>query len=152
MRFSFKDAKHLISLLVLFVLALGLFAAIRKAVVPAGFGVYGHYRAGAIDANREHAVSFAGQAECVGCHDKEADQRNSGRHAKISCEACHGPQAKHAADFEKTKPVMPKVNPLCLNCHAKDAAKPAFLPQVVDAEHSNGMQCNDCHQPHQPKM
>ena len=152
MRVSFRDAKHLISLVVLFVTALGVFAMLRKAVVPEGFGLYGHYRAGAIDANRARPVKFAGHEECVGCHDKQDTEKAAGQHAKINCEACHGPQAAHAADFEKTKPAKLNVRELCLNCHTKDAAKPALVPQVVDAEHSNGMACNDCHQPHQPKM
>ncbi len=152
MRFSFKDAQHLLSLVGLLAIAIGAFVILRSAVVPTGFGIYGHYRAGAIEDNRNRAVTFAGQADCVGCHDKEAELRGAGKHANVSCEGCHGPQAKHAADFEKAKPVKPQVNPLCLNCHEKDAAKPGKFPQIVFAEHSAGSQCNDCHQPHQPKI
>lgn len=38
---------------------------VRGAVVPPGFGKYGHYRAGALDLNRAKPVRFAGQAVCA---------------------------------------------------------------------------------------
>ena len=152
MRVSFQDARHLISLVGLFAAAVGVFVILRAAVVPEGIGKYGHYRAGAIDDNRARAVKFAGQAECVYCHDSQLQARNGGRHKGISCEACHGPQARHVASDGKEKPAKPDVIPLCLNCHEKDAAKPAFLPQVVKADHYTGTTCSDCHQPHNPKM
>ncbi len=152
MRFSFRDARHLLSLGVLLVVAIGLFVLLRAAVVPAGFGVYGHYRAGAIDDNRAHAISFAGQAECLYCHDTQVEARQGGRHRNISCEACHGPQAKHAVSEGKEKPVHREITALCFSCHEKDAAKAAVYPQVVRAEHYSGVKCNDCHQPHKPKM
>lgn len=152
MRVTFQDGKHLISLVVLFATAVGVFVILRAAVVPEGFGKYGHYRAGAIDDNRARPVNFAGQAECASCHDSQLQVRNGGRHKGISCEACHGPQAKHAASGGDNKPAKPNVLTLCLNCHEKDAAKPVALPQVDKAEHYNGTTCSDCHLPHNPKM
>ena len=46
----------------------------------------------------------------------------------------------------------PDVKVICLNCHEKDAAKPAFLPQVMKADHYTDVLCSECHQPHNPKM
>ena len=152
MRFSFEDSKHLVSLLVLLVFAIGAFVLLRAAVVPQGFGQYGHYRGGAIADNRARAASYSGQSDCLICHDPEATERNAGRHKTISCEACHGPQATHVATDGKVKPPKPDVKSLCRNCQEKDAARPAWLPQVVLADHNAGMVCNECHQPHQPKM
>ncbi len=152
MRFPWKDSQHLISLIALVAVAVGAFVLLRAAVVPAGFGLYGHYRAGAIDDNRVRTVKFAGAAECALCHDTEATAKQGGKHAGVSCEACHGPQARHAASEGKEKPAKPNVTSLCLNCHEKDAAKPVKFPQVTPAEHNAGMTCNDCHQPHQPKL
>lgn len=152
MRFPWKDARHLVSLLVLLGVAIGLFVLLRAAVVPAGFGRYGHYRAGAIDDNRARALAFAGQGECVYCHDTQVEARQAGKHRIVSCEACHGPQAKHAASDGKLKPVRPEINALCLNCHEKDSAKTAAFPQVARADHYADSKCNDCHQPHKPKM
>jgi len=97
-------------------------------------------------------LTFAGQAQCVECHDEEAKLRAAGKHARVACEACHGPQAAHAGDFVNVKPQLPDVAKLCARCHEQDAAKPKTFPQVVTAEHSGGVVCNTCHQPHNPHL
>jgi nitrate/TMAO reductase-like tetraheme cytochrome c subunit len=59
--------------------------------------------------------------------------------------------AAHAND-PSIKPKLPEVADLCRRCHEKDAAKPGWFPQVATAEHSGGMKCTDCHQPHNPHL
>jgi len=149
---GWRHARHLIVLALVVAAGLGAFLILRGAVVPAGFGKLGHYRAGAIDDNRRRPVSFAGQATCADCHDKQVEARSKGKHRIVSCEACHGPQARHADDPEKLKPVLPDTAILCRRCHEKDPAKPAHFPQVASTDHSGGAACNACHQPHAPKM
>jgi len=129
----FKDAGHLFRFAGLFVLAFLLFLVVRHFVVPKSFGQYGHYRAAAIGEIAAHPAKFAG-------HD--------------TCEACHGAQGAHAfADDPSTnKPVLPDTTILCARCHTASAAKPKGFPQVVPADHSNGMPCDTCHQPHSPAM
>src|SRR4051794_15144214 len=100
----------------------------------------------------DRPVSFAGQAECVMCHDSQAEVRKAGRHARVACEACHGALAQHASDPGGIKPQLPDVANLCRRCHEKDSAKPKGFPQVVTAEHSSGMLCNTCHTPHNPHI
>jgi hypothetical protein len=148
----FRDSGHLIRPAIVLLVGLGIFLVVRGAVIPKDFGKYGHYRPGALVAAREHAVSYAGQATCVLCHDDQATVRASGRHAKVACETCHGPQAKHADDPGALKPKLPDVATLCARCHEKDSAKPKTFPQVVTAEHSGGMVCNTCHKPHNPHI
>lgn len=148
----FRDSAHLIRPALVLLAGLGLFLMVRAAVVPKSFGKYGHYRAAALDMIRAHKISYAGQDTCVLCHDDEAKARAAGRHAHVSCEACHGPQAQHANDPSAVKPKLPDVANLCRRCHEKDAAKPQGFPQVVTAEHSQGMLCNACHQPHNPHL
>jgi hypothetical protein len=131
---------------------LALFIALRGVVIPPGFGKYGHYRPGALDLVRSRPISYAGQQQCVICHDEEAKVRSEGKHAHVACEACHGPLAKHAEDPGSVIPKLPDVAALCVRCHEKDAAKPAGFPQVASAEHSGGMVCNTCHKPHSPKL
>jgi hypothetical protein len=148
----FRNSGHLVRPALVLLAGLGVFLVIRAAVVPKGFGQYGHYRPGALEMIRSRPVSFAGQQQCVLCHETEAATRAAGKHAHVACEACHGPLARHADDPESLKPQLPQVADLCRRCHEKDAAKPEHFPQVVTAEHSGGMVCNSCHQPHNPHL
>jgi hypothetical protein len=147
-----KESEHLVRLT--FVLALGLliFFLIRRAVVPAGFGQYGHYRPGALTDIRARPVSFAGHELCEACHDTVAGQKAKGPHAHVACEACHGSLAKHADDPTALKPQKPDPATLCARCHEADAAKPHSFPQVDSKKHSEGQSCGLCHNPHSPKL
>lgn len=148
----FRDAGHLVRPAAVLLAGLAVFLVIRSAVVPKAFGQYGHYRPAALTLVRQRPLAFASQAVCVACHEDEANARASGKHAHVACESCHGPQAKHAADPVDLKPPLPDVATLCARCHEKDAAKPKGFPQVVTAEHSSGLACNTCHQPHNPHL
>jgi len=147
----FRDSAHLIRPAAVLLAGLALFLVVRHAVVPKGFGQYGHYRPGALDLVRSRPISYAGQQQCAMCHDEQVQARAAGRHAGVACEACHGPLAKHADD-PTLKPKLPDVATLCVQCHEKDAAKPRLFPQVASAEHSGGMVCNTCHKPHNPHL
>jgi len=147
-----RDWAHLIRPALVLVAGLALFLVVRAAVVPKGFGKYGHYRPGALDMIRQKPTAYAGQDACVMCHDDEAKARASGKHAGVHCEACHGPLADHASDPSTHVPQLPDVANLCRRCHEKDAAKPPSFPQVATAEHSGGALCNTCHQPHNPHL
>jgi len=147
-----RDSGHLIRPAAVLLAGLALFLVIRSALVPKAFGQYGHYRPGALQTIREHPIAFAGHEQCALCHEDEAKTKASGKHAGVACEACHGPLAQHAADPVANVPKLPVVADLCRRCHEKDAAKPTNFPQVVTAEHSGGMACNDCHKPHTPHI
>jgi hypothetical protein len=148
----FKDAGHLIRFAGLFVLAFVVFLVVRHYVVPKTFGQYGHYRGAAIGEVAAHPLRFAGHDACEGCHTDVVDKKSKGKHAHVNCEACHGAQVQHADDPSTVKPVLPDASVLCARCHTASAAKPKGFPQVVPAEHSNGMPCDTCHQPHDPGM
>jgi hypothetical protein len=149
-----KDAGHLIRLAALFVVGLGIFLAVRAAIVPAGFGKYGHYRAGALDDIRQRPISFAGRATCEMCHDGQATVLHAGKHTGVGCEACHGAQAHHANldDPSTGKPVLPDTRVLCRRCHEANSAKPKNFPQVVVKDHAGAEPCKRCHTPHNPKI
>ncbi len=150
----FRDSGHLVRPALVLLAGLALFLAIRSAVVPKAFGQYGHYRPAALEIHRQKPATFAGQSQCIVCHVEQAQARAAGKHAHVSCEACHGAQGRHAGsdDPVATKPPLPQVPALCVRCHEKDAAKPRGFPQVVSAEHSAGVACNTCHQPHNPHL
>ena len=67
-------------------------------VIPRTFGQYGHYRAAAITEISQRPLHYAGHDACETCHSDVLDVKKAGKHAHVNCEACHGPQAKHADD------------------------------------------------------
>jgi hypothetical protein len=148
----FKDAGHLFRFAGLFAVAFLVFLGIRGYVVPRSFGQYGHYRGNAIGEIAARPVSFAGHQTCESCHTDVFDLKKAGKHAHVNCEACHGALAKHADDPTSVVPVKPDTAVLCIRCHSASAARPKGFPQVVADEHSNGMPCQTCHQPHSPAI
>jgi hypothetical protein len=62
------------------------------------------------------------------------------------------PVLRHVEDPSSVKPELPDTTVLCARCHTASAAKPKGFPQVVIADHSNGLPCNTCHQPHNPAV
>jgi hypothetical protein len=145
------DAGHLVRLAAILGIGLVLFLGVRAAVVPKSFGQYGHYRGASLEEIRNRPVSYAGRATCESCHDSVVETRKGSRHEKIACEACHGPQARHAEDFTSVKPPRPDATALCTRCHEQDPARPMSFPQVVSKSHAGEVACNTCHSPHRPK-
>ena len=148
---SFRHGAHLIRLGVVVLIFVGLFAVLREHMVPETFGEFGHYRGAALAELRAAEPVFAGQDACAACHDEAVTAKSKGKHARIACEACHGPQARHAAEGSP-KPARPDSIQLCGRCHESNSAKPKSFPQVVLKDHSGGESCSTCHKAHQPKV
>jgi uncharacterized CHY-type Zn-finger protein len=147
----FKDTEHLVRLAVVIAIAVVAFVVLRTAVVPASFGQYGHYRGAAIEETAARPVAFAGHDVCESCHTDIADLKKQGKHVVVSCEACHGPLAKHADD-PSLKPAKLDTAVVCARCHEANTARPKNFPQVATVDHSGGLACDTCHQPHKPKI
>ena len=148
----FGHKGHLVRVATLFVGGVLVFLVLQALLVPKGFGAYGHYRAGALDANRARPVSFAGRTACIECHSDVPDAMKGGRHEKVRCEACHGPLAGHAGDPGEKKAERPDSRVLCARCHATSVARPARFPQVEVADHAGGEACTTCHVAHNPSQ
>jgi len=146
----FKDAGHLFRLAAVFIAGLLIFLVIRGFLVPKSFGQFGHYRANAVTEIAARPIKFAGHESCEGCHADVLDKKKNGKHAGVDCEACHGPQAQHVDDPTSVKPAKLDTAVLCARCHEANAAKPRNFPQVDTEEHSTGLPCDTCHQPHSP--
>ena len=146
----FRDKEHLVRMAGLFGVGFLLFLLLRGVLIPADFGVYGHFRAGALADNASASLHFAGRAACESCHDDVAAAKSAGPHARIGCETCHGPLMAHASAPENLQPELPAATPLCVRCHASNVARPETFPQVDPSEHAEGEPCDGCHSPHNP--
>jgi predicted CXXCH cytochrome family protein len=148
----FKESGHLIRMAVVLAIGVLIFLAVRRAIIPAEFGKYGHYRPGALDDIRARPVAFAGKAVCLTCHEDVNAVKSQGKHTIVACEACHGPTAAHTEDPITNKAIKPDIATLCVRCHEADSAKPKNFPQVVSKEHAGDLSCGGCHNPHRPKV
>jgi len=148
----FKDIEHLVRLAAVMAIALVAFVLLRAAVVPHSFGQYGHYRGAAIGEVASRPIAFAGHETCEACHTDVVEQKKLGKHVVVACEACHGALAKHADDPSSVHPKKLDTAVVCARCHEANSAKPKGFPQVATADHSGGLACDTCHQPHRPKI
>jgi cytochrome c7-like protein len=147
---KFKDAAHLFRMAAVFAVGILIFVLARNLFVPKSFGQYGHYRGDALAEVRALPVHYAGHQVCESCHSDVLDVKTKGKHARVNCEACHGPLATHTEDPGGVMPEKLDTAKLCVKCHEENSAKPKNFPQVVSADHSAGLACNECHQPHSP--
>ena len=146
------DYDHLLRMAGLFAAGVIVFAGARAALTPDDFGALGHYRASAIDDNRADPPVHAGRAACAACHAEPAKALGEGSHARVGCEACHGPLAGHAAAPKERRAAKPDGRSTCVRCHARLAGRPPAFPQVDPAEHAPEGACVDCHAAHAPKL
>jgi hypothetical protein len=147
-----KGKEHLARMAGLFAVGITSFFVLRYVMVPAGFGLYGHYRPGALADNRIRAMSYAGRAVCEQCHPDVVEARKGGKHAAIGCEACHGPLARHAEAPGDVAAKRPDGRETCLHCHLASVARPKAFPQVQIPEHSDAGPCIACHKSHAPAI
>ena len=146
-----NDAVHLYRLASVFVAGFVLLLLLRAFFVPKSFGQYGHFRGDAIQEIAAKPVVYAGHQTCEGCHTDVLDVKKDGKHAPVACESCHGPLANHADD-PSIQPQKLDTAGLCVRCHEANSAKPKKFPQVASKEHSSGLPCETCHQPHSPAL
>jgi len=147
---KFKDAAHLFRMAAVFAVGILIFVLVRSFFVPKTFGQYGHYRGSALADIKAQPVHYAGHQVCESCHSDVLDVKIKGKHAGVNCEACHGPLAPHAEDPGGVMPEKLDTAKLCVKCHEANSAKPKAFPQVASTDHSAGLACNECHQPHSP--
>jgi hypothetical protein len=147
----FKDIEHLVRLAAVMLILFVTFVIVRTAVIPKSFGEYGHFRGAAIGEIAAKPIVLAGHQTCETCHTDIADKKRTGKHVVVVCEACHGALADHAND-PSIQPAKLNTAILCARCHEANSAKPKWFPQVVTADHSGGLACDTCHQPHAPKI
>jgi len=151
-----RDYRHAYPLFTLVALGIIAFTAGRQLFVPPTYGQYGHYRGAAPGEARRRTPRHVGQIQCNECHEDIAKLHDKDAHARVACEACHGPGFKHKKNPE-TKPVVDRSQAACLVCHQQLLARPASFPQIQVAKHyalvgvkDAKLACVKCHSPHEP--
>lgn len=147
-----KIPQQIISLCVLFFLLFGSFMIFRHFFVPPTFGLYGHYRAKAVDEIVKKETKYAGYETCAECHEDIYNLKAKSYHRNVSCEVCHGPSKAHAEDPTGVKPEIPHDRSQCAICHNYNPARPTGFPQIIANQHNPGKFCTQCHQPHNPTL
>ncbi|MBI4622065.1 MAG: hypothetical protein HY736_02450 [Verrucomicrobia bacterium] len=129
----------------------GSYGIARMLMVPPTFGEHGSYRGAALEELAAAKPVFSGIKACDECHSEVLEELVKFEHKTISCESCHGPSRKHAADPDVTTPKGKFADSDCLRCHQSSPSRPVWLKQVDPNEHYRGdKRCSACHLPHQP--
>ena len=139
------------TLLPLFAVFVVLFLVARHFLIPESFGKYGHYRANSLDEIAALPIHYAGKAVCIECHDTEAALLASDAHSVLSCEVCHGPNAKHADDPDYKQSIIKQgTREFCGRCHSLNPARKIEVINQIDIKehHPEKTNCIDCHNPH----
>jgi hypothetical protein len=148
----FRDFEHVVRIAALFAAGIAVFLLWRWWMVPADFGVHGHFRAGALADNMQRPVVHAGRAACLDCHSDVAETWLAGRHERVGCESCHGPLGRHARGEVDAPPRRPDGRTACVQCHAARAGMPKAFPRIVVSDHAGEATCISCHPAHSPGL
>lgn len=143
---------HLKRALMLLVIAMIGFIAVRSLVVPDSFGQYGWYRGESVGEIRNFPVEHAGSKSCgeENCHKTIYSIWSGAGHKTVNCETCHGPSEKHVSNIRIMPPPANDSREYCGLCHFKRAARPEKFPQIDPETHGENLKCAYCHNPHKP--
>ena len=145
-----KIPEQIKRLVIITVILLFILVVVRSVLIPSDFGIYGHYRALAVDEIVTQKIHYAGQKACLECHDDIGEIKTAGYHKNLSCEVCHGAAVMHTEDPEII-PQAPRGRGYCPICHEYLPSRPTGFPQIVSASHNPMRACITCHNPHDPK-
>jgi predicted CXXCH cytochrome family protein len=167
---NISPRSHIYRLIVLLVIVVVGFVAVRGLAIPSSWDSENFYRLDSLDELKLQPMQIGGNESCGGasCHDQERVAKHKtqlatvgkGSHKGLACENCHGPLSAHVSDDKKiASAVIDRENKLCLNCHGKLLSRPKNFPQF-DTEKTGHWYfdveitkpCLDCHSPHNPRQ
>jgi len=141
---------------------IGLVACIlifRMFYVPSDFGIqergytFGFHRLSNEQEWKEFPAKYKGAAYCAECHTENSESIVNSGHGIISCEDCHGAAFNHPEDPEKLS--IDRSRDLCLRCHFElymPSSQRNDLPGIDPKTHNAGIECVECHNPHNPSL
>ncbi|MHB1405914.1 MAG: cytochrome c3 family protein [Desulfitobacteriaceae bacterium] len=136
---------------VLFILLV--FAIFGYMSVPKSFGQYGYYRGDNVTEWVSMDLSYAppGNTVCSKCHEQVVQATSQAEHNKLNCQSCHGPLMAHVRKPAESHPAVAGNAELCGTCHRELVGRTKEqIASVKVGEHSGGLDCTRCHDPHQP--
>jgi len=131
----------------------------RTFYVPDDFGthdrgyMFGYHRLGNQQEWKDYPPKYKHNAYCNECHDDKTEVMASSGHGTISCENCHGAALGHPENPEKL--TVDRSRDLCLRCHAQlftPSSGRSAIPGIDPTTHNTGIECSDCHNPHNPSL
>lgn len=152
------DYRHINRLLLIIIVILALALIVRQLVVPEMRpSEFGAFRVAAIGEAMQLSARHVGAAACLDCHEDVIDLHAKDLHTHVSCETCHGPGDRHAADPTAENIRIERGAEACLVCHRALDARPGSFPQITRVEHfslvgvaDQNTDCTACHSPHEP--
>jgi hypothetical protein len=160
-----ENTKHVWRAVLIILILFIIFITVRQFLIPASFGLKGHYRYDSINEYEAYPVIHGDASSCNSCHKDIYLEKIKGRHATVSCEVCHGALTYHVKDGKKIN-LMPiqKSYTLCVKCHQKLDSRPTEFPQIIITKHLEDMGaigpnsnkeiaegiCIGCHSAHEP--
>jgi cytochrome c553 len=142
--------KHIVRLITLIAAFLVVAAIAKPFLTVDSFYRFGHYRANSVPEIAAQELVLQTAAYCQGCHSARHAQWSASSHKSVTCEVCHGAAQGHPQNGKL--PIPTDTVKLCTQCHEAMPERPRTQPQIQVAQHSNGQQCNVCHNPHSPKI
>ncbi len=156
MRNFSKMPPQVVRILLLAIGIVGSYFVARYFLTPPSFGVYGWYRADALQLLAANEPVFAGRKACEECHSEQVQLLSKHEHKSLSCESCHGPLEAHAQNPD----VLPEKKShygACVRCHEANPSRPKWHKQIVSKTHYTESKpgakpslCTECHVPHAP--
>lgn len=138
---------------ILVILIVICFIVAKQLAKPVSFGEFGFYRGDNVAEWIAMDQSYAppGNKTCSKCHAKEVQLISQAEHAKTDCQSCHGPLMAHVLKPTETQPKVVGNAELCGTCHKEILGRnKEQIATVKLGEHSGGLDCVRCHDPHQP--
>lgn len=145
---SFRASVLVILLVIGFIVA-------KQLAKPKSFGEFGFYRGDNVAEWIAMDQNYAppGNISCLKCHDKIGQLTALAEHGQLDCQACHGPLMAHLLKPADSHPKVAGNAEVCGTCHKEILGRTKEQIATVNvSEHSGGLDCVRCHDPHQPLL
>lgn len=131
----------------------------RMVYVPDDFGAqdrgytFGYHRLSNEQEWKDYPAKYKGTEYCNECHDDKVEEVGAASHEMINCENCHGAAFDHPDNPELL--TVDRSRDLCIRCHSAlymPSSDRNDIPGINPAEHNVGLECSECHNPHNPSL